>query len=176
MDVELYLTPYKLPEPIAQTFIGVITGFDKEQGYWLIDQQFIAHVAVSLLVRPIIGDTVAFVLVKEDVYVIDQILMRDSKDNMIDIESDRKMQWQAPEISIQAQNSVEIAALNNVSVTAKHLVQSSQKSLVQRSENLMMHAEYLSASADCVMNLIAQQQLLIAEEDVRIDGNRISMG
>lgn len=176
MKAHLKLQDYVKPTPMPETFYGDISGFDETSKLWKIDCHFFAHVAVSLLVTPEVGDKVAFIFLDETGYIINQILARNIQNTSMTLQTDREVNWLAPRISIQAQDELELVALNTVSMMGNNLVHSAQTSLVQQAETMIMQANQLSATADGVMNLTGKQQMLIAEEDVRIDGNRINMG
>lgn len=164
------------PTPLPKQCWGEITRFDKGSGMWLIDNEFCAKVAVSLLVKPELGDCVAFVSLAGHGYIIQQILCRAEQHCEVTMQLDHDVRLIAPNIAIQAQDNLDLAALNKASLMSENLQQSAQKSFVQQADNMILQATQLSATADSVMNLSAQQHLLVAEEDVRIDGNRISMG
>ena len=163
------------PTPMPTRYMGNISSFDSARHCWVIDDHFSAQSAVSLLVKPEAGDLVEFMPYQNDNYIIVQILQRTEGCKTI-IQSTHDVCWIAPKVSIQAQDALELAALNCVSISGDNVVQSAQQSSVQRAQTMVLNAEYLSASADTVMNLTAKQQMLIAEEEVRIDGERINMG
>lgn len=174
MNTSLKINQYIKPTPMPESYIGVISGFDSINQCWNIDHHFLAKVAMSLLVKPEIGDVVAFVVYQNE-YIITQILRR-SNAVRTTLQSQDEMCWVAPKVSIQAQDSVEMMALNTVSVSANNLMQSARETSVQQAQTLIQHAAQVSMTADEVMNLTAKQQMLIAEEEVRIDGERINMG
>lgn len=176
MKTQLKLSNYVKPTPMPEAFCGDISGFDEQTGLWEIDHCFFAQVAVSLFVKPEEGDKVSFILLDAKTYIIQQILVRNIYSSSITFQTDKNVCWVAPNVSIQVQDELELVALNKVSMLGENIVCSAQASLIQQAENLIMQATQLSATADGVMNLTGKQQMLIAEEDFRIDGNRINMG
>ncbi|ASA57327.1 DUF3540 domain-containing protein [Vibrio gazogenes] len=174
MNSSLKISQYLHPTPMPENYIGVITRFDPQQYRWEINQNFLAQVATSLLVKPEIGDLVAFIIYQEE-YIITQILQRTSAVRTT-LQSQDEMCWIAPKVSIQAQDELEMVAFNTVSITSNNLLQSVRETSLQQAQTLIQHAAQVSMTADEVMNLTAKQQMLIAEEEVRIDGERINMG
>lgn len=174
MNRSLKMSQYVKPTPMPESYIGTISGFDQAQKCWQIDHHFLAQVAESVLVKPEAGDVVSFIAY-QDGFIIVQILQRANKGKMT-LQSQDDVCWIAPKVSIQVQDELELMALNTVSITGNNLVQSAQESSVQQAQTMILHGKHLSANAEDVMNLSAKQHMLIAEEEVRIDGERINMG
>ncbi|SHE43780.1 DUF3540 domain-containing protein [Vibrio gazogenes] len=162
------------PKPMPESYIGRVTGVEEGQNTWRIDQLFLAKAAESLLVKVEIGDVVAFIEYQHNLIIV-QILQREG-DRKTTIQSHNDVCWIAPKMSFQTQDELELLALNRISITADHLMQSAQGTSIQQAQKMILSAQSVSASADDVMNLTAKQHMLIAEEEVRIDGERINMG
>lgn len=175
MKPSLQIAHEKSPRPMPQSYFGEITGFDSQQQCWRIDNQFLATKAVSLLVNPEISDQVGFVELNGK-YVITQLLTRSEKQQKVTLQSEQSVQWIAPNLSVKALDSVELVASNNVTMMANSLVQNGLNSMIQQSEHLLQQANQFSANATGVMHLNGKQQIITAEDDVRIDGERINIG
>ncbi|GLX80362.1 hypothetical protein tinsulaeT_37020 [Thalassotalea insulae] len=175
MKSSLKLAQVKGPKAMPNSYIGKITAFDKQQQCWMIDNQFPAKKALSLLVNPELSDQVSFIELDEE-FVITQLLTRANSQLQITMQSDKSVQWILPELSVKALDSLELVASNNVTLMANNLVQNGLNSLMQYSENLLQQANQFSATAKGVLRLNGKQQIITADDDVRIDGERINIG
>ena len=161
------------PTPL-QSYIGRVSGFDDQQKC-LIDEQFSATCADGLLVKPNIGDVVTF-CVTEGHYYITQIIKRNDVTQDLVIESKSNVRWIAPQMNFTALEDFEITSFNKVSVVGNSCVLSASESMVQNTEHLIQHAGQHSLTVTGLYRVSSKQQILNAEEDVRIDGKRINMG
>lgn len=171
----LKLTPKIKPVEVGPTYIGQITGFDAQSQQWLLDRCFTANKALSLMIEPNVGDKVCFVEV-DGQYYINQLLSRADQQAELTITSQQKMHWVAPKMTFTAFEQLEMVSLNKVMMSGKDCVMSAANSMVQHAENLIQQVGQLSVSARGLMKLTGKQQVIIAEKDVRIDGERINMG
>ena len=175
MKSSLTLAKVNVPNAMPETYIGNITGFDKQRQCWLIDEQFSAKKAVSLLVNPEVSDQVSFIELDGE-FIITQLLTRMDDQSKITMQSDNPVQWIIPDLSVKALHSLELMASNNVTLMANNIIQNGLSSLMQYSENLLQQAEQFSATAKGVLRLNGKQQIITADDDVRIDGERINIG
>lgn len=175
MTSPLKLANQAQPTPMPEVWMGEITGFDELQRRWLIDHQFTATPAMSLMVKLEPGDKVSFIQI-EGTYVVTQILTRSDEQVQTTLHSDKNVQWLVPKMSLKALESLEFVAANKITMTGKTLVQNAVTSLVQQSENLIQQVNQFSATARGLMRLSGKQQIITAEDDVKIDGKRINMG
>lgn len=175
MKSSLKLARQTRPASIPEIWVGEITSFDTKACNWIIDGQFAAKPAMSLMMKLEVTDKVAFIEV-DGIYVVTQILIRSDETIPTTLQSNRNVQWLVPKMSFKALESLEFMAANTITMTAKSLVQSAIASLVQQSENLVQQVNQFSATARGLMRLSGKQQIITAEDDVKIDGQRINMG
>jgi len=175
MNSCLKLSIHPEPTPVSSLYTGVITGFDKEHRCWVIDDSFKAVTAADLLVKPCVGDTICFVeMVK--IYYITQLLSRDSTVDTLTLSSDKKMHLQAPELKFTAFENIEFTSLNKMALNSKHYAMSVTNTLIQQAENLLQQVGQFSLTAKGLLRTQGKHQVITAEKDVRIDGERINMG
>lgn len=161
---------------LSVVYTGSITHFDEDSKHWLLDDQFLGVAASSLILKLGIGDRVCFVE-DDGQYYITQVLSQPLQDdNTLVFESEHAMEWRAPQLRFSAWKELEFMSLNRLSLVCKHGVVSSVNSLVMQAEQLIQHVTQFSVTAKGLLRLNGKQQLITAEEDVRIDGKRINMG
>jgi hypothetical protein len=175
MNSCLKLTPAVKPIPIATSFAGQVTGYDQQHNCWIIDELYLAPCAASLLVKPGEGDKVCFVQVEDD-YYITQILSRKAQSEALLIETKVPLHLVAPAIQLTAFETLEMVSLNRIAVMGKNYILAAKQSVIQQTENWIQQVGQCSITAKGVMRLNAKQQVITAEEDVRVDGKRINMG
>jgi len=171
----LKLTPVVEPTPLPVNYGGQITGFDNTSNHWVIDAEFNANCAVNLLVKPCIGDKVCFIQC-DNHYYITQLLARDTSHETITIQSDKKVHWLAPEFKLTAFDNLEFISLNQITITSKNYMMSAANTMLQQAESLLQQVGKFSLTAKGLLRTNAKQQIITAEKDVRIDGERINMG
>jgi len=168
-------TPEVSPTPLQVNFGGQITSFDQVNNCWVIDSHFSADCAINLLVKPCVGDKVCFIEM-DNAYYITQLLSRDLSNETLVIQSDKKVHWLAPELKLTAFENLEFVSLNKVAISSKNYVMSAANTMIQQAENLLQQVGQFSLTAKGLLRLSGKQQLITAEKDVRIDGERINMG
>lgn len=163
------------PTHLPMNYGGQVTSFDTVNNCWIIDNKFQANCAINLLVKPCVGDKICFVEL-DDSYYITQLLSRETLDETITIQSDKKMHWLAPEFKLTAFNNLEFVSLNQITITSKNYMMSAANTMLQQAESLLQQVGKFSLTAKGLLRLNAKQQVITAEKDVRIDGERINMG
>lgn len=175
MNTCLKLTPPIKPMPVTTHYGGVISGYDDSQQCWVIDELYPAVGAASLLVKPGEGDKVCFVEMDGE-YYITQVLLRQQQDDALLIESRVPLHWVAPTLQFTAFEKLELVSLNQIAVMGKNAMITASQSLIQQTENLIQKVGQCSLVARGLSRFSAKQQIITAEEDVRVDGKRINMG
>ena len=161
------------PTPL-QNYIGRISDID-DSSKWLIDDQFSACCAAGLLVKPNIGDVVSFSMVEGQYYIIQIIKRQDSSQDLV-IESTSNINMLAPKMNFTALEDFEVTSFNNVSLIGNACVLSASESMVQNTQHLIQQASQHSLTVSGLYRVSSKQQIITAQEDVRIDGKRINMG
>lgn len=158
----------------ADYYIANISDFDPKTGKCIVDQCTSAQLAAGLLVQPCVGDLVACVQTQGAIYVIQ--ILQTMQDDKLQLSSVKPMFVNAPSISLMAEDELNMVSLNRFSLVGKHGVMSVAASLVTRAEYMIQNISEWMVTAKGMMRLSARQQVITAEEDVRIDGKRINMG
>lgn len=171
----LKISPIIEPTALTVNYGGQLTDFDEVTSCWVVDHHFSARCAVNLLVKPSIGDKVCFVEM-DNAYYITQLLSRGDNHDPLVIQSDKKIHWIAPEFTVTAFDNLELISLNKVAITSKNYVVSVANTMVQQANQLLQQVGQFSLTAKGLLRTSAKQQVITAEKDVRIDGERINMG
>ena len=141
-----------------------------------IDGNIVSAEAVeSLLVSPIEGDLVLCAEIKGELFIT-QVLKRKQKSKSLMIQSSRPVEWVAPVLRFKALKEMELLSANKLTISACDLVLGACRSLVQQAHNFIQNATTYSLTTKGLMRLSGKQQLVVAEEDLRMDAKRINMG
>lgn len=167
------ITPSE-PSMDAQYIVGRVTGYDAQLHHFTVEDDIHAGVADGLLVQPASGDLVACLLSEQGNFILQVLVQANAK--ALSITSAKPIKMSAPSISMAARDELELVSLNRFSLVGKHGVISAAGSLVACAEQLIQQVGQFMLSAKGLMRLSGRQQVITAEEDVRIDGKRINMG
>ncbi|WP_026971594.1 DUF3540 domain-containing protein [Aliagarivorans marinus] len=161
-------------QPVAYC-TGVITALpDDGSANYLIDQHVHAELALSALVEPQLGDRVAYLGDESGCFVL-HILKRKSPQTL-QLRSATPIAVHAPELTLSADKQLDLVSLNRFSLTGQHGVVSVSGTLVSCAEHMVKQVNQLMVTAKGLLRLSGRQQVITAEQDVRIDGERINMG
>lgn len=141
----------------------------------IADATHTASAIEGLLVCPEVGDTVLCIQV-DNTFYISQVIQRKVPSDSLMIESLRPIEWVAPILRFNAFKEIELRSAKKLSLTACDLVCGATRSLIQQAHNMIQHAGSYSLTTKGLMRLNGRQQVIVAEEDLRIDAKRINMG
>ncbi|NQZ13144.1 MAG: DUF3540 domain-containing protein [Algicola sp.] len=175
MNSCLKLAPQVEPTPLTVKYTGKITEYDQKSQNWIVDGVFKAACALSLLVKPCVGDNVCFIELDNQYYIV-QLLSRQNRGGELLLESQQKVHWVAPELRFTAFDRLELVSLNKVAVMGKDYVMTATNTMIHQAEKLIQQVGQFSLTAKGLLRLNGKQQVITAEKDVRIDGKRINMG
>jgi hypothetical protein len=150
-------------------------GLNEKYQLQLGEKQRTASTAEGLLVTPNKGDVVLCVEIDGHL-IITQVLKRTEKVSPLVMSSSRPVEWVAPVLRFKALKEMELLAVNKLTLSASDLVFGAARTLVQQARNFIQQAKNYSLTTKDLLRLNARQQVIIAEEDIRIDAKRINMG
>jgi hypothetical protein len=139
------------------------------------DKKVCANVAEGLLVSPNVGDVVLCVDVDNSM-VISQVLKRVEKTSPLVMCSSRPIEWVAPVLRFKALKEMELLSVNKLTLSAADVVLGATRTLVQQASNMIQQVKNYSLTAKDLLRLNGRQQIIIAEDDIRMDAKRINMG
>ena len=166
--------------PVAAGFYGVITKISRQSSQlcFEITAQGISNTAVAaegLLVFPEQGDTVLCVQI-DHALLVTQVLRRSVPAETLVIHSPKPIEWVAPVLRFKALQEMELLSAEKLVLSSRHLICGAIETLVQKARHVVQQAHHYSLTATAVMRLKAKQQLVTAEDDIRMDAKRINMG
>jgi len=178
---------------------GEITAVASNDGSFVIDQSLPAKQAMSCLVTPQIGDTVLYWNDTNQRWILAVLTSASTvgneaggkvdndlqKPRSVSLPNQQAMQINGKKLLLNAQQTMQLNSMGNIQINAvvgklmlnaKHCVYSIQESLIQMARTLLQRSDYIDHQANKVLKSHAQQQLMTAEKDVKIDAERINMG
>lgn len=185
------------PAEVMKT--GEITAVDSNENGFIIDQSLPASQAMSCLVTPQLGDTVLYWHDNQQRWILAVLKAQQSAENKahnknindlnqprtVSLPNQQAMQISARKLLLNAQHTMQLNSMGNIQLNAvvgklmlnaKHCVYSIQESLMQIARTLLQRSDYIDHQANKVLKSHAQQQLMTADKDVKIDAKRINMG
>jgi hypothetical protein len=176
--------PPSAPSPLslAQAQIVVVL----EQHSYLLNDGRVARQALSCLITPEVGDRVLTTMCQDDAPYILHILHRTNLEqaqlsapgvSQLALRQDRISVGASDSISLHALRDIDISAATGVMrINARNLFTTVNESMVQNVRNYIGKAEQYLLEVKQLLRLHGQQALITAEKDVKVDGERISMG
>ena len=161
------------PNNQYQYHVGTISIYNRETEVCLIDGHISAEVADGLLVAPHTGDLVAYLINENDAFLLQ--ILRQTVDST-QIHCHKPLSIHAPKVNISANQKLDMVGLEGFSLVGKQGVISVAGSLVTCAEHLVQQVNQFMLNAKGMLRLSGRQQVMTAEEDIRIDGKRINMG
>jgi hypothetical protein len=172
-----------IPQPLTMIEARIIVSIEPHA--YLLNDGRMARQALSCLIRPEVGDLVLTSICQNDTYILHILQRNELQQAQLSVPGITSLHIEQEQLSLAASDSIALRALNNVeltaasgvlSLTARNLFTSVQDSLVQNVGHFIGKAEHYLLEVKQLLRLHSQQALITAEEDVKVDGERISMG
>jgi hypothetical protein len=178
-------TPSKLPQPLplALTEASIVVAIEPHA--YLLNDGRVARQALSCLIRPEIGDHVLASVCQHDTYILHILQRHSTQQAQLSAPGVKALHIEQEQLTLAANDSISLRALNNVDVSAatgvlslnaRNRFATVQDSLVQQAAHFVGKAEHYLLEVRQLLRLHGQQALITADEDVKVDGERISMG
>lgn len=165
--------------PVALGYSAVVLAVDgKKQSQYQLqlgDVQRSATSAEGLLVQAEVGDTVLCVEIDNALFIT-QVIQRAPSSTPLVMSSSRPIEYVAPVLRFKAFKEMELLSANKLTLSAADMVLGASRTFVQQARNMIQHAKNYSVTAKDLMRLNGRQQVIIAEDDIRMDAKRINMG
>lgn len=155
-------------------------------GSYLLNDGRAARQALSCLIRPEVGDHVLAATCNDDTPYILHILHRNNLQQAeLSVPGAQHLCITQQQLSLNANDSIVLNALVDVDVNAatgvlrlnaRNLFTSVSESLVQSVGQFVGKAEHYLLEVKQFLRLHGQQALITAEQDIKVDAERISMG
>ncbi|MFZ6675475.1 DUF3540 domain-containing protein [Undibacterium sp. Xuan67W] len=176
--------PPPAPSPLTLCEAQVVVVL--ENHCYLLNDGRVARQAISCLITPDVGDRVLSAVCQDETPYILHILQRlNLEQAQMSAPGIRKLALRQQEISVSATDKIALQALHDVEISAavgvmhmnaRNLFTTVNDSMVQNVRNYIGKADQYLLEVKQLLRLHGQQTLITAEKDVKVDGERISMG
>lgn len=186
-----FQAPFLLEGPPSSAAQGVHffeTGVAMELGNdsLLLDGGRVAQTALSCLVRPQQGDRVlAAIGGRGDCHVLHVLSRAAGGEAVLSVPGARELSIRQQRISLAASERLALQSLADVDVTAaagtlrltaRNLFSTVAESLVENARHRVGQIEHYLLRVKRLLRVHGEQVMVTAEKDVKVDGERISMG
>lgn len=176
----------KTPPP-AQLYLiesKIVVSLDEHS--FLLNDGRAARQALSCLIRPEVGDYVLAATCQDDKPYILHVLQRSSSQfAQLSVPGVKELKISQEHLSLNAEKNIEINAMGDVDINAtagtlkvfsRNLFNSVSESLVQTTRHFIGQAEHYLLDVKQLLKLHGEQTIITAEQDIKVDAERISMG
>ena len=153
---------------------------------FLLHDGRLARQAASCLVVPETGDRAIVLASQNGDYFIVHILLRNRAESAeLSIPYSEEILIKQARIGLQASDKIELRAMHDLEITAatgslsfnaRNLFSTIQDNLVQSTRNVVSKTEHCLMEVKQLFKINSKQALITAEDDVKIDAERISIG
>lgn len=176
--------PPPVPVPLYLVEAKVVVSL--QQNCYLLDDGRLARQALSCLLAPEVGDHVLAATCNDETPYILHILQRTAiKTVQVGVPGAEQLCIVQNQISLQATNSIALSAADEIELNAasgvlhlnaRNLFASVSESLVQNVRYFVGQAEHYLLDVKQLLRMHGQQALVTAEQDIKVDAQRISLG
>lgn len=179
-------TASRIPQPLPLSLVEAKIVVALERHSYLLNDGRVARQALSCLVRPEVGDHVLAASCHDDILYILHVLERAGLQQVqlsapgaqaLCIEQQSVTLSAGEDIALRALRDVEVsAATGTLSLNGRNLFATAQDSLVQNVGNFIGKAGHYLLEVSQLLRLHSQHGQITAEQDIKVDAERISMG
>ncbi len=163
---------------------GTITS-EKGEGGFIIDDVIEAETAFSCIVRPETGDRIVYLKSANAVFITDilkrdQVCVADIQIKGVDelsIKSKKLNLVAGEQLNLKSLKTIDITAfLGVVSLTGMNLVTTVKESIIQNAASHITSVKNYTLNAKNLLRTHGKHHIMTADEEIRMDGERINMG
>ncbi|ALU89501.1 hypothetical protein Hrubri_2316 [Herbaspirillum rubrisubalbicans M1] len=174
------------PAPLGPNWSEAQVVLELNDGNYLLDDGRVAQQALSCLLKPCVGDKALITVCQHgDIYILHLLQRQRGTSACLNLPGVQQLTITQPQIGIVATGDLGLAALGDVEVTAssgvlrlnaRNLFTTVSESLVENVQHYIGRVgQYLLDVTD-LFRVHGQQTSITAEQDVKIDAERISLG
>jgi hypothetical protein len=178
-----------LPAPLAATPLG-LQWDEAEVGQGLDGCRFrlcdgrLAQQALSCVITPEPGDRVLLLQGANTAYIT-HVLQREANRAQLRIPGVDMLSITQPGLEVNAASHIALRSLGDVelvsaqgsvSVSARHILACATETLVQNAQHLVTHVQHCVLQVAALLRVHGKQTLITAEQDMKLDAERISLG
>lgn len=176
----------KTPAPAEPMWAEANVALELIDSQYLLDDGRIAQQATSCLIAPAAGDRVLVAGCREGENYIVHLLCRPRSSNAcISVPGAEQLTIRQPRIDLNASEQLSLRSLRDIDITAaagvlalnaRNLFTTVTESLVENARHYVGNVGQYLLQVKRVLRLHGQQASVTAEQDVKVDAERISMG
>ena len=153
-----------------------------------LDDGRLAQQAASCLLVPAAGDTVVLLRTGSGLYIT-HVLVRAAPVDGVDraqlsVPGAQTLAIVQPRLEVACTGSVALRTLGDmeltsagaVSVNARHFFAAVAETMVQNAQHLVTHAQHCVLQVAALLRVHGRQTLITADQDMKLDAERISLG
>lgn len=173
---------------------GVISYLD--DNVYVIDDKLSAQQALSCLIKPAMGDKVLYCAQGDECWILAVLCSTNQnkskdQDNIeqnsreIALPNRAPIQMNTRKFTVNASEQIDMNSMGDInlnsvmgklSMSAKRCYQTIQDSFIQLAKHIVHRGEYIDHQAEKLLKTHAAQHLMTADNDIKIDAERINMG
>ena len=182
-DMKATISPIR-PEDAIELLVETIVDFAKEER-WLLGSGRWAHRAFSCVIRPEVGDHVLCSATGESSVIVAIIRRSGVSVHEMSLPGNAKLRLSAEVFSVVTKKLLELksfgniqieAPLGSVATLAADVFYTARKTLVQVCSHLISKTKSWQLSAEGSVLTDAENHIMTARRDIKIDAERINMG
>lgn len=178
--------PPRTPAPTEPGWAEASVAVELADGNYLLDDGRIAQQAASCVVTPALGDRVLVAACRQnDNYIVHLLSRSRTEEAFVSVPGAQQLTIRQPQIALSATEQVSLRSLRDVevmavtgvlSLTARNLFSTVTESLVENVRHYVGNVEQYLLDVKQMLRMHGKQASITAENDVKVDAERISMG
>lgn len=174
------------PLQMEPTWTEACIALELDDGHYLLDDGRIAQQATSCLLAPELGDRVLTATCgQNDNYILHILRRSPGAEAFLSVPGASQLTMRQARIALSGTEQVSVHALHNVDITAaagvltlsaRNLFSTVTESLVENVRHYVGNVEQYLLDVKKLLRMHGKQASVTAEQDVKVDAERISMG
>ncbi|MGB9989819.1 DUF3540 domain-containing protein [Massilia sp. SM-13] len=174
------------PLPLSPNWSEAQVALELADGSYLLDDGRMALQSLSCLLKPCAGDRVLIAACDQGAVYILHLLQRPRSNNAcLNLPGIQQLTVTQAQLAVVASDSLGLAALGDIEVTAasgvlrlnaRNLFTTVAENMVENVQHYIGRAEQYLLDVKHLLRMHGKQASVTAEEDVKIDAERISLG
>ncbi len=180
------ITPHQ-GDPNQQSislYQGTVTRVLEPEAGYEIDQNRVARQAYSCLIQPCVGDRV-LVSSSTEPFIVAVLERTQPQPACLQLPTDDPLTLRNQDLSLQAEQSLKLSSLAEMELNvplgtlrwnAHHVFSTVTGNWVQQVNHHLQRVRQFALEATQLLRLHGKHQFITADQDIKIDGERINMG
>ncbi|MES2127119.1 MAG: DUF3540 domain-containing protein [Pseudomonadota bacterium] len=163
---------------------GIAVALDEQR--FLLDDGRMVRQALSCVLAPEVGDKVLVAACANgEVFIVHLLLRQDPALARLCVPGARELRIEQARIALQANEEIALKSLRDIEITAAtgllalnadNLYSTVNECVVQTMRQYVGRAEQYLLDVSALLRLHGQHALLLADQDVKVDAERVSLG